>query len=372
MAKLPRPLVKLDCLYLKMMLSKRVEDIQNRKKAIIEACSELRESPKLKLLLEAVLMIGNTLNNQNEEVNRVVMVRSFTMTSLANLSGTKGFDKKTSLLMFLEKVLAAKLPEVFLVYDELPHLVPASRESFDGIRQDEDGLRDQLESVTNELNQSRLMLKNDTLQGDEKSDLEQSITELEEFASTAQNTLSKLRSEIEDTKTVYDQTLTFFGQDSTLKSDEFFACFIKFFDELLSVHRKMEEMRERLNNKLKKQKEMEVIKKGSLGESSTGNPKRVSKEMSSEISIEVKKIGEPSKELSKESSNGEIFNETSNDLSKESSNETPNEVKKINKTPIKLNSLHETPSTIPSVSFDSNSELVNLFNNFQAVEKQSD
>ena len=115
MIKLPRPLIKLDCLNLKMNLTARIEDIQSRMNSISNACNELKTSQKMRLLFEAILMLGNILNTQNEDVNKIVIVKSFTVTSLASLSGTKGYDKKTSLLMFLERILDEKLPSVFSV-----------------------------------------------------------------------------------------------------------------------------------------------------------------------------------------------------------------------------------------------------------------
>lgn len=322
MNKLERPLCKLDCLSLKMMLPKRVADIENRKRYIEEACKELENSQKLKLLMESVLMIGNALNNQNEDLKRVKMVKSFTLASLSGLATTKGFDKRTSLLEFLERVLAAKLPEVFDVYDELPNLIPASRETLDGIKSDRDSLGGQLDVVTTELKSTTKSLENDSLSNEERSDLEQSVEELNEFVSNAQGTISKLKDDIENTITCYKRTLAYFGQDDSMGSDEFFNYFIELINSLLAIHRKMEEVRERANNKLKKQKEMEMKQKSKAKES--GKNADLLKEIVS------KESGKPNKE----------------------------DPQVENPRPIA-----DTPS-VPSSSFENSEELVNIFNKF--------
>lgn len=330
MNKLKSPLSKLQCLSLKMMLPKRVTDIENRKRYIEEACKELKESQKLKLIMESILMIGNVLNNQNEDIKRVEMVKSFTLASLSGLSSTKGFDKKTSLLDFLERVLAAKIPEVFDVYEELPNLIPASRETLDGIKSDRDSLANQLGIVTTELKNTKNSLDNDSLTNEERSDLEQSIQEMKEFTSNAQSVIDKLKNDIENTKTCYSNTVAYFGQDDSLSTDEFFNYFIGFIESLLVVHRKMEEMRERANNKLKKQKEMEMKQKNKMKQQVSGKNVDLSKEV-----------------VSKESD--------------KSDTEDPERNPKP---------LVDSPS-IPSSSFENSEELLSIFNKFHTGDKQN-
>ena len=255
MCKLRRPLAKLDCLVLKMVLELKVKEIKNRVGYIEKACEELKKSEKFKLLIESVLMIGNLLNNQNEDAKRVVMVQAISFDSLSSLSNTKGYDKKTSLLSYLESVLNEELPVVFDVYSDLPDLEAATHESFDGIRQDEDDLGKQLKSVTDELKQTEALLKSGNVKEEERKDLEESKSNLQEFASKAQTTVAKLHDDVEAGKEAYKQTLVYFCQDLTLSSDDFFNYITDFFGTLLGMHRKMEEMRERMSNKKKKEEE---------------------------------------------------------------------------------------------------------------------
>lgn len=261
MCKLRRPLAKLDCLVLKMVLETKVKEIKSRVGCIEKACEELKKSEKFKLLIESVLMIGNLLNNQNEDAKRVVMVQAISFDSLSSLSSTKGYDKKTSLLSYLESVLNEELPSVFDVYSDLPDLEAATHESFDGIRQDEDDLGRQLKSVTDELKQTESLLKNGNVKEEERKDLEESKQNLEEFASKAQTAVAELHNDMEAGKETYKQTLVYFCQDLTLSSDDFFNCLSDFFGTLLNLHVKMNEMRERISNKKRKEEELKKMKK---------------------------------------------------------------------------------------------------------------
>ena len=52
-------------------------------------------------------MLGNYLNNEGEDANRIKIIKGFNFDSFVSLSGTKGYDKKTSLFDYLEKILYA-------------------------------------------------------------------------------------------------------------------------------------------------------------------------------------------------------------------------------------------------------------------------
>lgn len=358
MNKLRRPLAKLDCLVLKMMLETRVKDIRNRVQYIVKACDELKESQKFKQLVESVLMIGNLLNNQNEDANRVVMVQAIAFDSFSSLSSTKGYDKKTSLLSYLEMILNEKLPGVFDIYDELPDLEPATHESFDGIRQDEDDLSRQLKSVTDELKQTEMLLKSGGVKEEERADIEESKTNLEAFASKAQSTVAKLHDDVEKGKEAYKQTLAFFCQDITLSSDDFFNYLTDFFGSLLSTHKKMDEMRARLNNKKKKEQELTEMKKKAtekedpvkpvLPKGSEEKPKESEKSKASEGSEEKVKASEGSEGSEEKPKDSEEKPENSEEKPKDSRD-----------------------SKDSSISVDSNPMLNVLFNRMEEKEKES-
>ena len=289
MAKLPRCRNKLDCLSLKMTISSSIQDIKERVGYIAQACTELRSSQRFRVLIECVLMLGNTLNIQNEEASRMVMVQAFQLDSLLNLANTKGFDKKTSLFMFLEKLLVLKYPEVFDVQEELPNLPQAARESFETIQKDQDTLSKQLESVTSELKSVENEVS--SAEGEAKQELEEAAKRLGDFASTAQVQIVDLRNDVDKVKETYMEFLQYFCQDTTLKSDEFFTSLCGFFDELRSLHAKMTEQRERLQRKKEKEKQKELLlKKQSAAKSEASSPQKseASSPLKSEASSPLK------------------------------------------------------------------------------------
>ena len=85
MLKLPNVSRKLDCLVLKMTMDSRVSDLLKRS-LIKSACNQLQTSSKFALLLESVLMLGNVLNNADEEANRIKVVKGISFDSFAALS----------------------------------------------------------------------------------------------------------------------------------------------------------------------------------------------------------------------------------------------------------------------------------------------
>ena len=211
-------------------------------------------------------MLGNTLNVQNEEANRMTMTHAVQLDSLSSLSNTKGFDKKTSLLIFLEKLLALKYPEVFDLQEELSDLPLASRESFVDIQQDEESLNKQLNSLTGEL--QSIEKESKEAKDEEKKELEESAQQLSDFASAAQGKIVAIRNEVEKVKEVYADFLQYFCQDRELKSDEFFSGLCAFLDELRVIHTRMQEQRERMQRKKEKEITEKVQKHESQNSSS--------------------------------------------------------------------------------------------------------
>ena len=79
----------------------------------------------LKRVLGLVLKLGNKLNSLAGTEDKA---RGFSLSSLAALAATKGFDGKTTMLSYLESLISRKRSELLDFTAELPHVRGAARE----------------------------------------------------------------------------------------------------------------------------------------------------------------------------------------------------------------------------------------------------
>ena len=251
----------LNCMSLKLNMKNHVEDLESRATIIEKACNELLNSEKFKMILSYILMIGNYLNNEGEEAKRVKIVKAFAFDSFNNLSGTKGYDKKTTLLQFLERVINAKQPDLFQVRQELPTLEDATHESFDGIRQEVDALTKQQQDVSNELKASKQLKQNGHAHPDIQPDLDESISRLSEFLGTVQTILGELTTNIQKARDTYDLLVSKYCQDPKQKSEDLFSQVLTFLLQLEACHRNEDEKRERMKERKRKEEEMAAMKR---------------------------------------------------------------------------------------------------------------
>ena len=246
MVKHPYSRRLLNCLSLKLNMKHHVEDLESRATVIEKACNELLNSEKFKLLLSYILMLGNYLNNEGEDIMDMKLVKAFYFDSLAELSEMYSFDKKTTLLQFLERLINDKNPDLFQVRQDLPTLESATHESFDGIRQEVDALTKQHQDVSNELKASKQLKQNGRAHPDIQPDLDESISRLSEFLGTVQTVLGELTTNIQKARDTYDLLVSKYCQDPKQKSEDLFNQILSFLLQLEVCHRNEDEKRERI------------------------------------------------------------------------------------------------------------------------------
>ena len=310
MSKLPKAERLLNCLSLKMNLNKQAKDILDRAEKIRTACNELKNSQKFAKLLDYILMIGNYLNNEGEEAKRMKMVKAFTFDSFEKLSSTKAYDKKTTLLVFLEEIIQKHNPELFQMRDELPSLESATCISFDGINQEVAALSDQQKDVSNELKSSKLLQQNGHVHPEIEPDLNESISRLSEFLGSIQTALGELTMKVSEVRDLYADMITALCQDPKQKSEDFFKEILTFILILEKCHREQEERRERMREKMEKEKEREEKKKKEEEKKAKRTvEKKGEKEEKKETTkekVEEEKVEEGEKEEEEEVTNANI------------------------------------------------------------------
>merc|ERR550532_1924261 len=148
------------------------------------ASKSLRNSAKLKRVLELILAFGNYMNSQKKGP-----CYGFKLQSLDSLTITKSTDKKQHIVHYLASVIEQKYPDLKSFYTELSFLEKASQFSLENIMTDVVELERGMELTKREL-ENRLNAPN----AQERDKLSQNAA-LKEFADAAGEQLRSLPTE---------------------------------------------------------------------------------------------------------------------------------------------------------------------------------
>ncbi|KAM7459567.1 hypothetical protein LguiA_036561 [Lonicera macranthoides] len=120
-------------------------DIENLGK-----CEQVRNSVKLKRIMQTILSLGNALNHGTARGSAV----GFRLDSLLKLTDTRARNNKLTLMHYLCKVLAEKLPELLDFPKDLVHLEAATKIQLKYLAEEMQALSKGLEKVVQELTTS--------------------------------------------------------------------------------------------------------------------------------------------------------------------------------------------------------------------------
>lgn len=123
MMKVPRVESKLRVFSFKIQFASQVSDLRNNLNIVNEASREVRESLKLRRIMQTILSLGNALNQGTARGSAI----GFRLDSLLKLVDTRARNNKMTLMHYLCKVLADKLPELLDFDKDLPHLEAGSK-----------------------------------------------------------------------------------------------------------------------------------------------------------------------------------------------------------------------------------------------------
>lgn len=121
----------------------RFADLTSSVRTLNSACDELRSSDKLRKLMAMILTVVNQINTGGEGN----LATGFTLDALLKLNEAKAFDKKTSVLHYVVK-LVKKNDETLLSFQiDLGHVIPAESVLLDTVVGDIKGIENELEDV---------------------------------------------------------------------------------------------------------------------------------------------------------------------------------------------------------------------------------
>ncbi|CAK9179420.1 unnamed protein product [Ilex paraguariensis] len=121
--KVPQVESKLRIFSFTITFSSQVNDLRLKLNTINDATKEVIESMKLRQIMQTILTLGNALNQGTSRGSAV----GFKLESLLKLSDTRARNNKMTLMHYLCKLLAEKMPELLDFDKDLLHLEAASK-----------------------------------------------------------------------------------------------------------------------------------------------------------------------------------------------------------------------------------------------------
>ncbi|KAK4481920.1 hypothetical protein RD792_012833 [Penstemon davidsonii] len=113
-------------------------------------CEQIRGSAKLKRIMQTILSLGNALNQGTARGSAI----GFRLDSLLKLTETRARNNKMTLMHYLCKMLADKLPELLDFWQDLSSLEPASKIQLKYLAEEMQAINKGLEKVMQELSMS--------------------------------------------------------------------------------------------------------------------------------------------------------------------------------------------------------------------------
>ncbi|KAI9125820.1 hypothetical protein K1719_003238 [Acacia pycnantha] len=145
--KVPRVESKLRVFSFKIQFHSQVSDLRKSLNIIDATVEEVRNSVKLKRIMQTILSLGNALNQGTTRGSAI----GFRLDSLLKLTETRARNNKMTLMHYLCKVLADKLPEVLDFSKDLANLEPAAKIQLKFLAEEMQAISKGLERVIQEL-----------------------------------------------------------------------------------------------------------------------------------------------------------------------------------------------------------------------------
>ncbi|KAJ6837213.1 formin-like protein 6 [Iris pallida] len=148
--QVPRVESKLRVFSFKIQFRCQVADLSGNLNIVNSSAKEIRNSAKLKRIMQTILSLGNALNQGTARGSAI----GFRLDSLLKLTDTRARNNKMTLMHYLCKVLAEKLPELLDFPKDLVSLESASKIQLKALAEEMQAISKGLEKVEQELTAS--------------------------------------------------------------------------------------------------------------------------------------------------------------------------------------------------------------------------
>ncbi|KAM6544111.1 hypothetical protein CsatB_008558 [Cannabis sativa] len=148
--KVPRVEAKLRVFSFKIQFSSQVSDLRSDLNIVNSVAEEIRNSVKLKRIMQTILSLGNALNHGTARGSAI----GFRLDSLLKLTDTRARNNKMTLMHYLCKVLAEKLPDLLDFPKDLVSLESSTKIQLKYLAEEMQAISKGLEKVVQELTAS--------------------------------------------------------------------------------------------------------------------------------------------------------------------------------------------------------------------------
>ncbi|CAM6104344.1 unnamed protein product [Calypogeia fissa] len=150
MMRVPRMEAKLRVFAFKISFTSQVAELRQSLVIVNEASREVRESVKLRRIMQTILSLGNALNQGTARGSAI----GFKLDSLLKLTDTRARNNKMTLMHYLCKVVGEKLSELLEFHKDLIHLEGASKIQLKSMAEEMQAVSKGLEKIEQELTAS--------------------------------------------------------------------------------------------------------------------------------------------------------------------------------------------------------------------------
>lgn len=178
--------------------------------AVISASLSIKQSKKLKKLLEIILAFGNYMNSSKRGP-----VYGFKLQSLETIYDTKTHDKRQTLLHYIVSTIQEKFSDLINFNSELTFIDKAATVS--------------LENVQFDMNELDKGMKACRKEYEIRIESKQDIQILRDFKQKAETQFQDLQSKYKSSQELFSQCVEYFGEAPRTQSpNTFFSIFVKF------------------------------------------------------------------------------------------------------------------------------------------------
>lgn len=275
---------KFDCMLFRVQFQSLLDDLIDGINTLRKACDEVRNSERLRKMMAMILTLVNQINTGGDGN----MALGFNLEALLKLGEAKAFDKKTSVLHYLAKLIRQNDESLLSFKDDLKTVPVAEGIVLDGLVGDMKMVNEQLKKVTETAiteadaleNEGKLpsmlvVMAGTNTDNDVKVDVESGIddkdsaeegidkedteigkieakeagdltnangvdgivdsrkmrTPMEVFIHKARSDVDSTLASLDELKASYSGVLKYFGEDDNMQSNEFFGTLQKFINE---------------------------------------------------------------------------------------------------------------------------------------------
>lgn len=204
----------------KQQFHSRLSECEKTLRVIGNACDDVKGCLGLKKIMKTILKVGNQMNDGEDHMG-------FTLDSLLKLQSAKAFDKKTSILLYVIRLIHRNEKSYLLFPDELSSCAEASRLTLDSAHQEEVALKRGLDA-------SLKVIAANQLENHDRIATPSAVI-MANFLIGARAGLEALNFKIKQVHDKFSDVLIYFGEEASMHCQDFFSTLSSFVQEFKGV-----------------------------------------------------------------------------------------------------------------------------------------